>query len=84
MANIKSQKKRIITNAKRAERNKAVKSELKTRIKNAESTIGTDDNDRGRPAGGEAHRHGRRQGHHPRQRRGPQEEPPDAQGQPGQ
>ena len=44
MANIKSQKKRIITNAKRAERNKAVKSELKTRIKNAETTIGTDDN----------------------------------------
>jgi len=44
VANIKSQKKRIITNAKRAERNKAVKSELKTRIKNAESTIGTDDN----------------------------------------
>ena len=29
MANIKSQKKRNITNAKRAERNKAVKSELK-------------------------------------------------------
>jgi small subunit ribosomal protein S20 len=45
VANIKSQKKRIITNAKRAERNKAVKSELKTRIKNAESTIGTDGND---------------------------------------
>ena len=45
MANIKSQKKRIITNAKRAERNKAVKSELKTRIKNAESTIGSDNND---------------------------------------
>ena len=45
MANIKSQKKRIITNAKRAERNKAVKSELKTRIKNAESTIGADGND---------------------------------------
>ena len=45
MANIKSQKKRIITNAKRAERNKAVKSELKTRIKNAESSIGTDHND---------------------------------------
>ena len=44
MANIKSQKKRIITNAKRAERNKAVKSELKTRIKNAQSTIGSDDN----------------------------------------
>jgi small subunit ribosomal protein S20 len=44
VANIKSQKKRIITNAKRAERNKAVKSELKTRIKNAQSTIGADDN----------------------------------------
>ena len=44
MANIKSQKKRIITNAKRAERNKAVKSELKTRIKNAQTTIGTADN----------------------------------------
>jgi small subunit ribosomal protein S20 len=44
VANIKSQKKRIITNAKRAERNKAVKSELKTRIKNAQSTIGSDDN----------------------------------------
>ena len=35
MANIKSQKKRIKTNAKRAERNKAVKSELKTRSKAA-------------------------------------------------
>jgi small subunit ribosomal protein S20 len=44
VANIKSQKKRIITNAKRADRNKAVKSELKTRIKNAQTTIGTDDN----------------------------------------
>ena len=45
MANIKSQKKRILTNAKRAERNKAVKSELKTRVKTALSTGGTDDND---------------------------------------
>jgi small subunit ribosomal protein S20 len=44
VANIKSQKKRIITNAKRAERNKAVKSELKTRIKNAQTTIGTAEN----------------------------------------
>ena len=35
MANIKSQKKRNLTNAKRAERNKAVKSELKTRVKTA-------------------------------------------------
>ncbi len=39
MANIKSQKKRILTNAKRAERNKAVKSELKTRSKNAHKAI---------------------------------------------
>ncbi len=35
MANIKSQKKRILTNAKAASRNKAVRSELKTRVKNA-------------------------------------------------
>ena len=40
MANIKSQKKRILTNAKRAERNKAVKSELKTRVKNAVKVAG--------------------------------------------
>ena len=35
MANIKSQKKRNLTNAKARERNKAVKSELKTRVKQA-------------------------------------------------
>lgn len=45
MANIKSQKKRNITNAKRHERNKAVRAELKTRTKRAEATVGTDDND---------------------------------------
>lgn len=45
MANIKSQKKRNITNAKRHERNKAVKAELKTRTKRVEATIGTDDSD---------------------------------------
>lgn len=33
MANIKSQKKRILTNEKRRQRNQAVKSELKTAIK---------------------------------------------------
>jgi small subunit ribosomal protein S20 len=43
VANIKSQKKRILTNAKAAERNKAVKSELKTRTKNALKAVGTDD-----------------------------------------
>ena len=38
MANIKSQKKRILTNAKRHDRNKAVRSELKTRIKTADKS----------------------------------------------
>jgi small subunit ribosomal protein S20 len=41
MANIKSQKKRILTNAKAAARNKAVKSELKTRTKTAVKSAGT-------------------------------------------
>ena len=44
MANIKSQKKRILTNAKRAERNKAVKSELKTRVKSAVTSVGSESN----------------------------------------
>ncbi len=38
MANIKSQKKRILTNEKAHVRNKAVKSELKTRVKVAVRT----------------------------------------------
>lgn len=42
MANIKSQKKRIKTNAKRQERNKAVRSEVKTRLKNARAAVGTE------------------------------------------
>ena len=42
MANIKSQKKRNITNAKRAERNRAVRSELKTRVKAARSADSVD------------------------------------------
>jgi small subunit ribosomal protein S20 len=45
VANIKSQKKRNITNAKRAERNKAVRSELKTRVKTATRSIGEESND---------------------------------------
>ncbi|MFZ4812518.1 MAG: 30S ribosomal protein S20 [Ilumatobacteraceae bacterium] len=45
MANIKSQKKRILTNAKAAERNKAVKSELRTRSKNAVKAVGTETED---------------------------------------
>lgn len=43
MANIKSQKKRNLTNEKRRLRNKGVKSELKTRVKSARSAIGSDD-----------------------------------------
>ena len=45
MANIKSQKKRNLTNQKAAERNKAVKSELKTRVKTASGSAGTDQQD---------------------------------------
>jgi len=45
VANIKSQKKRNLTNAKRAERNKAARSELKTRIKTAVRAAGTGDAD---------------------------------------
>ena len=47
MANIKSQKKRILTNARRQERNKAVRSELKTRVKSADraATEGAEDID---------------------------------------
>lgn len=45
MANIKSQKKRNLTNAKRHERNKSAKAELKTRTKRVEATLGTDAND---------------------------------------
>jgi small subunit ribosomal protein S20 len=41
VANIKSQKKRILTNAKAADRNKAVKSELRTRVRNALTNVGT-------------------------------------------
>jgi small subunit ribosomal protein S20 len=42
MANIKSQKKRILTNAKAEARNKAIKSELKTRTKTAVKAAGTE------------------------------------------
>jgi small subunit ribosomal protein S20 len=44
VANIKSQKKRIITNAKATVRNKAVRSELRSRVKNALETAGTPEN----------------------------------------
>jgi small subunit ribosomal protein S20 len=44
VANIKSQKKRILTNAKATARNRATKSEVRTRLKTANETIGTEDN----------------------------------------
>ena len=43
MANIKSQIKRIVTNAKRTERNKAVKSELKTAIRATREAVAAGD-----------------------------------------
>ena len=43
MPNIKSQKKRVITNAKDTARNKAVKSNLKTVMKKAEAAIVSSD-----------------------------------------
>ncbi|OUE24979.1 30S ribosomal protein S20 [Clavibacter michiganensis] len=45
MANIKSQIKRIGTNKKAQERNKAVKSELKTAIRSVKSAISAGDKD---------------------------------------
>ena len=39
MANIKSAKKRILTSAKRAERNKAAKSEVKTYVKKVDAAV---------------------------------------------
>lgn len=50
MANIKSAKKRIVTNAKKAELNKSVKSGVKTSVKKVYSAIDTND----KTAAGEA------------------------------
>ena len=46
MANIKSQKKRILTNEKAHERNKAVKSELKTVVRAAREAAASGDKDK--------------------------------------
>jgi small subunit ribosomal protein S20 len=43
LANIKSAKKRILTNAKRAARNKAAKSEVKTSVKKVDAAIAAGD-----------------------------------------
>ena len=45
MANIKSQKKRILTNEKARLRNNAVKSELKTAIRAVNTAVASDDKD---------------------------------------
>ena len=50
MANIKSQIKRNLTNAKRHERNKAVKSELRTVVRNVRAAIDSGDADQAKTA----------------------------------
>lgn len=50
MANIKSQKKRIRTNAKRTERNRAVKSELRTWIRKFRKAADSGDADQAQEA----------------------------------
>ncbi|GAA3056488.1 MULTISPECIES: 30S ribosomal protein S20 [Actinomycetes] len=45
MANIKSQKKRILTNEKARLRNQAVKSELKTAVKKVRKAVAAEDKD---------------------------------------
>lgn len=45
MANIKSQKKRVLTNAKAAERNKSIRSTVKTAIKKVHEAIAAGDKD---------------------------------------
>ncbi|PKQ30022.1 MAG: 30S ribosomal protein S20 [Actinobacteria bacterium HGW-Actinobacteria-10] len=56
MANIKSQKKRVITNEIRRQRNKAVKSELKTAIKKVDTAIAAGDADTAKAAATDAAR----------------------------
>lgn len=46
MANIKSQKKRILTNEKSRQRNVAIRSEVKTRVKRADEMIVAKDTDK--------------------------------------
>ncbi|MDR8018642.1 30S ribosomal protein S20 [Nesterenkonia aerolata] len=45
MANIKSQKKRILTNEKARQRNQAVKSQLKTAVKKVRNAVAAGDKD---------------------------------------
>ena len=50
LANIKSAKKRILTSAKRAERNKAVRSEVKTSVKKVEAAVESGNKDEAKSA----------------------------------
>ena len=50
MANIKSQKKRILTNEKARKRNQAVRSELKTAIKKVDTAVAAGDKDAAKAA----------------------------------
>ena len=56
MANIKSQKKRILTNEKARKRNQAVRSELKTAIKKVDEAVAAGDQDAAKVAALEASR----------------------------
>ena len=56
MANIKSQKKRIITAEKARQRNKAVRSELKTAVKGVRSAVEAADADAAQAAANKATR----------------------------
>ncbi|VEJ58803.1 30S ribosomal protein S20 [Arachnia propionica] len=46
MANIKSQKKRVKTNEKARQRNKAIKSELRTHVRNFRTAVAMGDRDK--------------------------------------
>ena len=54
MANIKSQKKRVLTNEKRHQRNKAVRSEVKTAIKKVYAAVDAGDAETAKSAALEA------------------------------
>ncbi len=56
MANIKSQKKRVLTNEKSRQRNRAVKSSLKTAVKKVHTAIAAGDMDAANAALAEASR----------------------------
>lgn len=56
MANIKSQKKRIVTNEKARMRNKAVKSELKTAVRRVHEAVATGDKEAAQAAANKASR----------------------------